>query len=111
MAEAIMTLYATNGWSFFHSPRTKRNIHWIIQVIGSTMGIMGTVILIPKQKHHFESAHAITGLISLILTVIALINGIAALWPVQMYSKFNIRPVVSKILHNFVGMMAFVMGE
>lgn len=111
MAEAILALYASNGWSFFHSARTKRNIHWIMQVIGSTMAIVGTIILYPQRPIHFKTVHSVTGLISLILTVIALINGIAALWPVQFYSKYNIRPVVSKVLHNFVGVSAFVIGE
>lgn len=111
MAEAILTLYASNGWSFFHSPRTKRNIHWIIQIIGSIMSIVGTLILYPKRTTHFNTIHSVTGLISFIFTVIALINGIAALWPVQFYSNYNIRPVVSKIVHNFVGIFAFVFGK
>lgn len=111
MTEAILTLYASNGWSFFHSPRTKRNIHWIIQVIGSTMAIIGTVILYPKRTEHFNTVHSIAGYISFALVVISLINGIAALWPVQFYSKYNIRPVVSKIIHNCFGIFAFVFGK
>lgn len=111
MAEAILTLYSSNCWSFFHTPKTKRNMHWVIQVIGSTMAIVGTAILIPERSTHFHSVHSITGLVSLILIVVALINGIAALWPLEFYMKSQIRPIISKILHNSIGVASFVLGK
>lgn len=111
MAEAILTLYSSNCWSFFHTPRTKRNMHWVIQVIGSTFAIVGTAILIPERSTHFQSAHSITGLVSLILTIIALINGIMALWPLEFYMKFQIRPIVLQIAHNSIGVASFVFGK
>lgn len=111
MAEAILTLYSSNSWSSFHTKRTKRNMHWIIQVIGSTMAIVGTAILIPDRVTHFNTVHSVTGIVSLILAFIALINGVAALWPLEFYMRFNIRPVISKVCHNFIGIASFVIGK
>lgn len=111
MAEAILTLYSSNCWSFFHTPKTKRSIHWIMQVVGSLMAIVGTTILYPQRTIHFKSIHAITGLISIIFAVIACINGIAAINPQNVYKNYRIRPVVSKIFHNFVGISSFVLGK
>lgn len=111
MAEAILTLYESNCWSFFHTPKTKRRIHWIMQTIGSLMAIVGTAILVPQRKSHFMTIHAITGLISLIFAVIACANGMAALNTLFVLKKFQIRPVVSKIAHNFVGLASFILGE
>lgn len=110
MAEAILALYSNNCWSFFNSSRTKRNLHWIIQVIGSIMAIVGTVILMPGRLSHFKTIHGITGLVSLISAVVALANGVAALWPRAIQRRFRIRPVVSKIFHNLIGISTFVLG-
>lgn len=111
MAEAIMTLYSSNCWSFFYAPKTKRTIHWIMQVVGSSLAIIGTVILYPTRKSHFKTIHSITGLISLVFAAIACINGIAAINPHSVFKKYRIRPVVSKLYHNFVGLSSFVLGE
>lgn len=111
MSEAILTLYSTNGWSFFHSPETKRTVHWVLQVIGSLMAIIGTIVLYPKRSKHFFSVHAVTGLISLIFTALAAINGILAHRRPAFYRKYKLRPVVAKIIHNFTGITTFVIGK
>lgn len=52
-----------------------------------------------------------TGLASLIFMVIALLNGISALWSAEIYKSFKrIKPVYSKWFHNLVGILTFVMG-
>lgn len=111
MAEAILTLYSSNSWSFFHSTKTKRTLHWVIQVIGSICAISGTVILYPTRRKHFYSIHGITGLVSLIILVIGAINGIVALWSREFYKIVRVKPVVSKFFHNFVGVSAYVIGR
>lgn len=88
MAEAILALYSSNSWTFSDSPKTKRHLHWIIWV---------TDIFIPGQKSHFIIIHAITSLASLVLVVIALINGIAALW----FGKFRKNLVSDPLCRRF----------
>lgn len=52
-----------------------------------------------------------SGLISLIMLVIGLINGSSALWSHELSKLANIRPVYTKLLHNVVGIAAFVIGK
>lgn len=110
MAESILTLYSNNYWSLFLTPKTKRNVHWILQVIGSAMAIFGTIVLYLRRKKHFKHTHSILGLISLILVLISGFNGISALWSQEIYKKYRVRPVISKIFHNLIGTAAFVVG-
>lgn len=49
-----------------------------------------------------------SGLISLILLVIGLINGIAALWSQDLSKLVNIRSVYSKLFHNIAGVAGLV---
>ncbi|XP_031624355.1 uncharacterized protein LOC116341409 [Contarinia nasturtii] len=110
MAESILTLYSNNYWSLIFTPKTKRNVHWILQVVGSAMAIFGSVIFYLVRKFHFMRLHSILGLISLILVVISGFNGISALWSYEIFKKYRIRPVILKIFHNFIGISAFVVG-
>lgn len=110
MSEAILTLYSSNCWSFFHSPKTKRNLHWIIQVFGSIFAIAGTGLLYPTRRKHFYTYHGITGIVSIVLCIVALINGLMALWSQQFYRMTKVKPVLSKFFHNFIGIASFVLG-
>lgn len=66
MTEAIMTLYAPNSWSYFHSRRTKRHLHWILQSVAAVFIIVGNLfITVIRKTPHFKSAHAVTGNIRL----------------------------------------------
>lgn len=61
MTEAILALYSSNCWSFFHVVRTKRTIHWIMQLFGSIFAIIGTVCVYWGRPTHFMTIHSITG--------------------------------------------------
>lgn len=45
------------------------------------------------------------------MLVIGLINGSSALWSHELSKLANIRPVYTKLLHNVVGIAAFVIGK
>lgn len=134
MSEAILALYSQNSWSYFHSTRTKRNLHWIIQVVASIFAIVGTLLLYVGRKRHFMTIHSLTGanpslyfdrffsdfhierftftgLISLILLVITCVNGISALWAYELSKIFKVKAVYSKLFHNVCGIAAFAIGE
>lgn len=62
MAEAIMVFYSPNSWTYFHSYRTKKHLHWILQAVAAVFIVVGNVIIIViKKTPHFKSPHAITG--------------------------------------------------
>lgn len=61
MTEAILSLYHLNSWSRLHCRRTRNNIHWILQVIGSALAIAGMVVEFQLNVNHLLSIHAWTG--------------------------------------------------
>lgn len=62
MAEAIMVFYSPNSWTFFHAHKTKKHIHWIIQLIAAIFIITGNfVATVVRTTPHFKTFHAITG--------------------------------------------------
>lgn len=107
-----MAFYSENVWSSGLSRQSKRTIHWILQLVGSSMAIIGATLEFisrdQKGKVHFKSTHAILGLIAVIFTIIAMFNGISALWSTEL--KRYVRPVYLKLVHNMVGITAFVVG-
>lgn len=62
MAEAILVYYAPNSWSYFLSYKTKKHLHWILQLIGAIFIIAGNIhISVIRTTPHFATPHAITG--------------------------------------------------
>lgn len=62
MAEAIMVFYSPNSWSYIHSYKTKKNLHWILQLIATAFIITGNVIIsVIRTTPHLRTVHAITG--------------------------------------------------
>lgn len=114
MSEAILTFYGKNIWSEQYSKDTKRFLHWFIQIFGSGLAIIGIIVeFISREyylhKPHFSTTHSILGLIAFILTIIACLNGITALWSVEL--KRYCKPLYSKCFHVLIGIAAFVVGE
>ncbi len=110
MMEGILTFFPQNIWSTQCDMKTKRYIHWILQTLGSLLALSGICVeSINYSGKHFHTNHAILGLISGIFLLIGLLNGCAAFWSVELRNLF--RPVVLKCFHNFIGMMAIVVGN
>lgn len=108
MCEAIMSLYQQNSWTVLHTKRTKTNLHWVLQAIGSSMAIGGMLLYVVNRDQHFDSLHGQLGLASGIFTCIGILNGTSALWAKELY-RF-VKPVYSKLFHNVIGIVAFVLG-
>lgn len=62
MTEAIMVFYAPNSWTYVHSYKTKKHLHWILQSIATIFIITGNVIIsVIRTTPHFKTIHAVTG--------------------------------------------------
>lgn len=113
MTQSIMAFYSENVWSSGFSRQSKRTIHWMLQALGSTLAIIGVILEFisrwQKGKVHFNSTHSVLGLIAIVFTLIAMCNGISALWSTEL--KRYVRPVYLKLGHNIVGIAAFVVGK
>lgn len=108
MCEAIMSLYQQNSWTVLHTKRTKTNLHWVLQAIGSGMAVGGMVTYFVNRNEHFVSIHSKLGLASAVFTCIGVLNGTSALWSKELF-RF-VKPVYSKLFHNVIGIVAFVLG-
>lgn len=110
MMAGILTFAPQNIWSSQFDKQTKRYIHWILQTFGSLLALSGICVEYANYRgKHFDTKHAILGLISGILLLIGLLNGCCALWSVELRNLF--RPVVLKGFHNVIGMTAIAVGN
>lgn len=115
MSESILAMYATNCWSFFHSAKTKRVAHWVIQTIGAFFIIGGIVAKYIQRENlslnHITTTHSIFGFISFILLVNSILLGICALWAFKIGRLFGIQIFIPKLVHNILGTASFVTGK
>lgn len=108
MAESIMCFYEHNSWTKHHGRRTRSNLHWILQVIGCSFAIAGSWILYDARRVHFISIHSVTGMVSLVFSVVGMLNGIWAHWATEW--RAHAKPVYGKLFHNVTGLFTFIVG-
>lgn len=113
MTQSILAFYSENIWSKDHSRNTQKTLHWLLQAIGSTAAVVGMIVEFVSRwqngKFHFTTTHSVVGLIAGIFTLVGMLNGISALWSVEL-RKYAC-PVYFKLAHNSIGISAFVLGE
>lgn len=112
MAESIMVFYSGTSWAQALTHPQRRATHWVMQVIGSICIIVGIGLEIYwreiNNKKHFHGPHAILGLVSLILLVLSMCNGLGSLYAVELRKR--IKPIYLKLSHHFLGLACFVLG-
>lgn len=90
----------------------KIRYHWILLTVATISIAAGfAVVFINKtalNKRHFKTWHGFFGLLSLISGTPALLNGIGALYDVNL--KSYIKPNVIKLIHQASGTVAFIFG-
>ncbi|XP_063540318.1 probable transmembrane reductase CYB561D1 [Cydia strobilella] len=99
MAQAILTFNPNNGWSRSMRYQDKKVIHWVMQIAGSLLAIIGSIIRIVNVSNNFQTPHGILGLIAMLLTALSLVGGIIGL-----YTK----TAAIKILHSCAGSLTLI---
>ncbi|XP_030766308.1 uncharacterized protein LOC115890265 [Sitophilus oryzae] len=112
MAIAIIA-FAEDNILTLYFPRKK--IYWVhgvllfISCAFITAGIsVETHAKRQRGASHFQSDHAILGLVSWVLIVVSIFIGLLAA-NTQLFSKY-VKPVIAKFIHNFLGIAAFFIG-
>jgi hypothetical protein len=114
MGTAILVLSDDNILTHLHPKikKTVRELHWIIQIVAAISNIVGFATIIHhktiKGLSHFQSSHAILGLVTIILSFVAAVGGISTLCAAKL--KKWIKPSHIKLLHTILGMLTFVLG-
>ncbi|XP_003494855.1 cytochrome b561 domain-containing protein 2-like [Bombus impatiens] len=108
MSEAIVVFAGDNILTRYFTHRTKKHLHWILQLLGLICIIAGVVLMYRVKKVHFKSNHAILGITSLIIMIFLTVTG----YPVFVATKLRkvIRPITIKFGHNFLGLSCFAIG-
>lgn len=90
----------------------KLRYHWILLTAATGCIIVGFIVVFVNKNHlkkeHFKTWHGLFGLLSLIGGTPAIINGIGALYDVNL--KNYIKPNVIKLIHQASGTAAFIFG-
>lgn len=57
MAEAILCLCPNSGWADNFRLVDKKRAHWILQVVGSVLGIVGSIIKSLDESVNWKTLH------------------------------------------------------
>lgn len=93
------------------SQKTRIRCHWVTMTLSLAFCLGGFVAIYKSKGHkpHFESSHAITGLISACFLLLSFLNGIMALFSKEL--KTFMKPVVIKLMHCVCGSLTFLIGS
>jgi cytochrome b-561 domain-containing protein 2 len=112
MSNAILIMADNNFLATNLSHQDRITAHWIVQVSAVILILIAqTCIFMNKVNHekaHFQSTHAVFGLITVLLTIATTFGGIFTKYS---YSLRNIiKPAVSKVFHSLFGITAYVLA-
>ncbi|GJQ76744.1 hypothetical protein Trydic_g15587 [Trypoxylus dichotomus] len=112
-AEALILFASDNVWSQGIEKNTKKIMHGILMGISAVLMIIGIALEINRAAGvtnypHFQSAHAITGLIAMIFIIFGSLVGLCAKFAQSL--KGFLRPVITKFIHNVLGNLSFIFG-
>ncbi|CAH1164604.1 unnamed protein product [Phaedon cochleariae] len=112
MAESLILYFESNVWSQKLDRKKKFYVHGTILLISTVSLTAGISFEINAKnlsgKEHFQSGHAITGLVSWLLSIISVFLGLLS--ANSQSFKNNIPPVMFKFVHNFLGIASFCVG-
>ncbi|XP_055626349.1 uncharacterized protein LOC129768618 [Toxorhynchites rutilus septentrionalis] len=112
MSQAVMTLSGGNFLTYKRHYKTRIVIHWLLQAIAGTLITIAFVCIVLNKirmgKAHFQTLHAIVGLITFVLTIISIAGGVFTKYGFQL--RHIMRPIYSKIMHGIAGTVTYVMG-
>lgn len=109
MSEAIVVLLGDTLLAGKLTRRVASHIHWVLQCLGAAFSIAGCALIYRvKEKGHFESIHGILGFSSVVVMCVLGFTGLPVIFAVSLRNR--IRPVTSKLCHNFLGISCFVLG-
>jgi cytochrome b-561 domain containing protein 2 len=112
MTQAVLTI---SGSTFFTSSLKHQSrvfVHWLLQTIAGILITIAVVAIfinkIYQERQHFQSIHAIFGLIAYGLTLASIVSGVFTKYSVRFRS---IMPLVyRKLVHVVLGIVAYTLS-
>lgn len=112
MSHAILTMSDSNYFTYQLGFKSRIELHWILQTTAAILISIGSAAIIVNkvyaEKNHFETIHSIFGVITYITTLITIGGGVITKYSLKW--KSYIRPVTTKILHSFAGILCYILA-
>ncbi|XP_062560368.1 transmembrane reductase CYB561D2-like isoform X2 [Armigeres subalbatus] len=113
MSQAVLTLSGANLLTYRKHQKTRVFVHWILQALAGILITIASVCIFLNKvrmgKAHYQTVHAIVGLITVILTLLSIAGGIFTKYGYQL--RHLVRPINSKIMHGIAGVVTYIMGS
>ncbi|XP_055686612.1 transmembrane reductase CYB561D2-like [Lutzomyia longipalpis] len=112
MTEAILSFSENNLLARNRNFKWRVKYHWILQAIGGASVAAGFIIILTNkfinEKSHFQTNHAIVGLVTIIVTALVAAGGI---WTKYSYDlREYLRPVYAKLIHAALGGAVYILA-
>lgn len=104
-----MICLQSDSWISALSYTHRRRAHWIMQLLGSILAFIGSVIMMSLKTVNFNSLHGKFALAALLFTIASLANGVSSLYARQLHRY--IPPRVSMFSHTLIGTLAFLLSS
>ncbi|XP_037822607.1 uncharacterized protein LOC119611180 [Lucilia sericata] len=108
MSEGLLSHYRGNAWTLLCFRTEKSRTHWILQLTGSIIGLVGIGIKCYIEEVHFHTVHGLVGLATAVLLILSLLTGLSALYATEM--KHYMQPLCNKAFHNIWGLLTFTLA-
>lgn len=112
MFHAILVIGESALWGNKLKFTTRITFHWVLQLLAwLCIGVAFYAIYTNKNllgKQHFHTTHALVGLGTLIAANCVIIGGVWAKYSLKL--RWLMRPVRVKLLHSFLGILAYNSG-
>lgn len=113
MSQAVLTLSGANLLTHRLHHKTRILIHWVLQGLAGTLITIAFVCIFLNKvrmgKAHFQTTHAVVGLITVLLTLTSIGGGIFTKYGYQL--RHLMRPIYSKIIHGVAGTVTYILGS
>lgn len=112
MSHAILSMADNHALTKSLNYQQRVTVHWILQLSAFTLiTIAQTCIYLNKERNskpHYQSTHALFGLITYLLTLCATFGGVFARYSFKL--RDYVKPVAVKITHGFLGLLVYYMA-
>ncbi|XP_063538412.1 uncharacterized protein LOC134747719 [Cydia strobilella] len=108
MPYALICLQS-DSWASALSYTHRRRAHGIMQLLGSILAFVGSVIMSSHKTINFNTLHGKFALAALLFTIVSFANGVSSLYARQL--RRYIPPRVSMLSHTLIGTLAFLLSS
>ncbi|XP_047998140.1 uncharacterized protein LOC125235586 [Leguminivora glycinivorella] len=104
-----MICLQSDSWASALSFTHRRRAHWIMQLVGSILAFVGSVLMMSRKTVNFNTLHGRFALAALLFTVVSLANGLFSLYASQL--RRYMPPRLAILSHTLIGTLAFLLSS